>query len=335
MGAEFSELVYEAFSAGSEFGLESTFTEEIRALPRWCAMPDGRRWSGIPIVVVLHHNSAPETSNNIGYFSARDPSQNCMLFETVQAAVRDYQQRLLAEFDNLGFLISEEHGRFRLGPALARSDAESELYHGPADRRSNERWVTVSRDLVGVTYEVELFEALINRQHVLEAELQQFFEQHPHFLTMNAWSAAIPHPRFTRETGEILIPDFVLEPIIAERALARGSSWQILELKRPDDVVLVGPERRRRLSAQVHTALAQLREYRGFFENPAHTAEVAGVLGVPVRRPQMAVLIGRLRDGEDLDALDAEQERENVRVVTYDEILDRQRALVDPPRRRP
>jgi hypothetical protein len=41
-----------------------------------------------------------------------------------------------------------------------------------------------------------------------------------------------------------------------------------------------------------------------------------------------AVLIGRPRDVENLDALDAAREREHVRMVTYDEILDRQRALL-------
>lgn len=74
-------------------------------------------------------------------------------------------------------------------------------------------------------------------------------------------------------------------------------------------------------------AIAQLRDYGNYFADPNRAKDVERVLGRQVRRPQLAVLIGR-DNGEDPDVLDAEQLRANVRIVTYDEILDRQIALL-------
>jgi hypothetical protein len=312
----------------------------LRNLPARSAMADGRRWSALPIIVLGHIDLDPRdltdevsglgvtiVPRNLG---AGQKSGREAFRDTVLDLVGEYRQRLLAEYEELGFLVTQDHGRFRLAPALARRkrDAETPLYSSMADRRDPHRWFTVGRDAIGVAYEVELFEALISRRSVTEDEIQKFLEEHPHFITMSYWSSAIPQPRFGGEGGT-LIPDFVLAPIVAERR-ARDSEWQVLDLKRPQVPLMVGRDGRRRFSAHVWSAIAQLHQYRGYFENPAHSNEIALVLGRTVRRPQLAILIGRQHASEDLDALDAEQERTNVRIITYDEILDRQRAFYHP-----
>jgi hypothetical protein len=308
----------------------AAITRAIRDVPSSAAMADGRRWRSLPILafgdwdIVPAYNTDPIT--NAGRFVPGSQQGGDGLAERCDALIIEYRNRLLAEYDDLGFLITEDHGRLRLGPALfPRENVESELYYGPADRRP--RWVTVSRDVVGITWEAELFEALINKTGVTEAELQRFFEEYPHFLTMQIWSRAIPHPRLlSGDAGDLLIPDFVLEPIVAERR-ARDPEWQILELKKPQDRLTTYVAGRAILSRRLAGAIAQLRGYRGFFENPDNAGVVERVLGHAIRRPALAVLIGRSKN-EDPEILDMQQEHEKVRFVTYDEILDRQHALI-------
>lgn len=316
----------------------------LRELPASSAMPDGRRWNRVPIVILgwrissradlgedVHVYRGPRRRVLPGLGPAEfvadvgELDDDLVLF--MDDIVEDYHRRIVDDYRDLGFLITEDHGRLQLSPALKpREPVESELYYGPADRRDRSRYITIHRDFYGISYEAEELEALINRKDVTEPELQKFFERHPHFLTSGIWSRAISHPRLPLDDRKSLVPDFVLEPIIAERR-ARDLEWQILDLKRPQERLVVGSERRRRLTSEVMKAIAQLRDYGEYFADPQHAKNVERALGHPVRRPQLAVLIGR-DDGEHGDVLDAEGVRHNVRLVTYDEILDRQIALL-------
>ncbi len=322
----------ESESAAAWMDRAAAIARAIRELPAWCAMPDGRKWNRIPIIVPGgEHGIALDDvevvrGRRFGDVSGKEYAD---VINAIDARVEAYHARLIDQYDDMGLMITEDHGRLRIGPALAardRDDLESEFYYGRADRRDRTKWATVSRDAIGITYEAELFEALINKREVTEAELQAFFEEHPHFLTVRMWSRAIPHPRLPQDGREVLVPDFVLAPIVAERD-ARDSDWQVLELKKPKERVLTSVDGRATLSRKVAGALQQLREYREYMEDPRNTAHVENALGFAIRRPKLAVLIGR-RAGLDLDELDKVQERERVDIVTYDEILERQRALL-------
>jgi hypothetical protein len=152
------------------------------------------------------------------------------------------------------------------------------------------------------------------------------YEEHPHFLTFQRAAEPIPHIQFKSRDGRLLIPDFILKPIVA---VERDSNWEVLDLKRPQVRLLSGPVRRLQLSHEVHKAIRQLRDYGDYFHNAENTEKVEQVLGHRVRRPRLAVLIGRLPKKPQLEALEAEQERvPDVRIVTYDEILEHQLVLI-------
>ena len=105
-------------------------------------------------------------------------------------------------------------------------------------------------------------------------------------------------------------------------------NWRVLDLKKPGARLLAGPSQHIRLSHEVIQAIAQLRDYGDYFRNPENTDRIAGVLGHRLKYPELAVLIGRLREC-DPEMLDQAQSRErNVRIVTYDEVLQHQRRLV-------
>jgi Domain of unknown function (DUF4263) len=243
----------------------------------------------------------------------------------IQEAIHAYRSELLAEFEDLGFIVTYEHGRYRVGPAFKRRpELVGRFYVGAFDQRPD-RFVTVHRDLLGVQLEVEQFEHLINRGDVEERELQTFLEQHPHFLSSVARPLA--HVSFRNSAGRLLVPDFILKPIVAAQ---RDSRWEILDLKRPHVSLLVGSGARKRLSHEVATAIRQLRDYGDYFADPRSTDQIQEKLGHRLRRPKLGVLIGRLRN-LDVEALEAEQSRiTDVRIITYDEILELQRSLLTP-----
>jgi len=313
----------------------------IRELPDRAAMIDGRKWGAVPTIHVNLFGDLPPEAwlgsklilDRLGdtgllatpYADADETDENVArdTATLIRSVVQDYRERVVNELDSLGLMVTYDRGRFRVCPAMKpRKTLSGYYYFGPADRRE-ERFVTIDRDHFGVQLEMELFEVLINRQGVREFELQQFFEDHPHFLSRRA--QPLPHVTLRATTGKVLIPDFILRPLAA---VQRDSRWQVLELKRPQDVLLVGRNGRKRLSCTVDTAIRQLRSYGDYFADQRHAEYVCERLGYPLRRPKLGILIGRL-DHCDIEALELEQSRiPDVTIVTYDEILEEQRALL-------
>jgi hypothetical protein len=328
----------EAWELGSppDLNLETAgerFAREVRRLQGSCAMLDGRIWRAIPIVLVLSGTGVALSKERIGLLAS---SESVVFVEALQdfeptfrainTAVGDYRQRLLAEFSNRGYVISYRDGRYRVALAMnPTGDVEGFLYDPHRDQRNlRGRFFTVDRDPNGVQYEIGQFEALINRQETNESELQKFFEENPHFLADARISMPLPHVRLESHRGNLLVPDFVIKPIVAYQ---RDSNWQVLDLKKPRARLLAG-SRHVRLSHEVTQAITQLRNYGDYFKNPENTKRVSAALGHGLRYPSLAVLIGRLRESE-VEELEKAQSRESdVRIVTYDEILQRQQLLV-------
>lgn len=306
--------------------------EDLRRLPNDCAMRDGRKWNAVPFLVI------PGAEVNVAEINERVPQGIQFLpfvghpgkaADHIRSAIVAYRQRILDELDNLGFLVAYREGRYVVGPALVPKERlEGEFYFGPADSRLlRKQCYTVDRDVYGVQQEVEEFEALLNDTRTQEPELQRFFEDHPRFLLETGFAQALPHVGLRDPEGRLIVPDFILRPVVASQ---RDSKWEVLELKRPQVKLLVGPARRRRLSQEVMAAIRQVRGYQDYFANPQNTAAVAQALGRPLRHPRVGVLIGRLPCGADAEALEVEQARyPGVRIVTYDEILEQQRAKLN------
>jgi|SRR5882672_6017044 len=306
------------------------FVRELRELDSVHAMADGRKWCALPFVLILSgafaESSIPQSLDITTIVEPHRPQDALAKIEDIY---RRYRNRLLDELDNLGILVTYEHGRYRVGPALAtnKKNRESRLYYAAADRRDKAKYYTIDRDNVGIQYEVELFEALINDPKISETRLQQFFEDHPHFLLATRLLQSLPHVPLRDSQGKLFVPDFVLKPIVAAR---RDSNWEVLDLKLPQAKLLAGPRDHKRFSRDVAQAIAQVKDYRDYFENPENSAAVQNALGHRLRHPKLGIVIGRLPSSEaELETLERQQSREpGVRVVTYDEILETQKNLV-------
>jgi len=126
-------------------------------------MPDGRKWKVIPFLILFNEREVSSLPFDIrshstdvySYFDDQDA------FRWIKSAVDGYKAKVIASFDNLGFLVKYENGRFRLGPALSgKKDLESDFYNGEADLTRSYRTdlVTIDRDAYGVQFEVEQLE---------------------------------------------------------------------------------------------------------------------------------------------------------------------------------
>jgi len=163
---------------------------------------------------------------------------------------------------------------------------------------------------------VEL-EELVNDPSVAESDLQEYFEKHPHLLAGISYDRIIPHPILARDREGPLIPDFMLEP-------TGGGFADVLDLKLPRERLVVGRKDRLRLSAHVAEALAQVREYRAYFENPERRQAVQDRYGLQAYRPTVAVLIGRDpgagREKFELKRL-WDELPSHAKLMTYDDLL--------------
>ncbi|MCP4629981.1 MAG: DUF4263 domain-containing protein, partial [bacterium] len=132
------------------------------------------------------------------------------------------------------------------------------------------------------------------------------------------------HIALTKEEGESLIPDFVLEPIDSRRLC------DLLELKLPTAPIYVKKKNRSRYSARVFEACAQLKKYKLFFDEEKNRNKIQENYGLLSYKPMMLVIIGRKGnvDPIDLKIMDSDIPP-NVRVLTYDDVVDRAKRRVD------
>jgi hypothetical protein len=308
------------------------FVQALRSMPYWCTMVDGRKWSGVPVMLV-HRNTIEdeqidECTRRKRTYSISFNRDRTEVTRAARRIVNEYRVSILDDLANLGFLVSYDHGRYRVGPAYERPRSlDGELFFVGADHTAPERYLTVHRDICGIERDIEEFEYLLNSSETTEPQLQKYFEDHPGLLDPLMGTIPLPHLPLRKTSGELLIPDFVQRPLVAPY---RDSNWRVLDLKRPQAKLLSGPARRRYYSNEVVKAIRQLRDYGEYFRDPAHSTSLRTLLGRPLRNPRLAVLIGRA-DAKltDVEALNSEQARNSdVQIVSYDEILEQQHVFL-------
>ena len=170
--------------------------------------------------------------------------------------------------------------------------------------------------------EAARLEELINDPSVREHDLQAFFEENPYLLAGTSYDRVIPHPVLARDESGPLIPDFMLEP--------KDDFADVLDLKLPGVPLVTGRRDRLHPTAHVTDAIAQVREYGAYFEDPAHRQAVQDRYGLRAYRPTLAAVIGR-DPGPDRDPFELRRIWDDlprhVRIRTYDQLLQQVRRL--------
>jgi len=307
--------------------------EDIGNLPESCAMRDGRKWKSVPFIVLCSPSNAgfeltPEIRQSTrAYILTRHHYYPTVILHEIRRIVDQYHDRVLEEYRKVGIMVRFEHGRAQVGPALRRRhpNLETEYYYPRADRRNNRGWLTVKRDSEGIRLDVELFQALIDRK-VTETEMHRFFEENPAILMEARLGIPISHrPDFTRPRS--WKPDFAFSPILGP---IRGKEIEVMELKGPAERTLsakVHPG----FSSKVHRAIDQVRDYDRCFRDPANFQAILKSFGFLPDSSKLAVLIGRDPSSEaEKEAFELRRSEIDVRVITYDEILQTQAKQIKP-----
>jgi hypothetical protein len=295
-------------------------------------MRDGRKWKRIPQIVLTNHGHRPEGYGGIDVEFVVDVTE-WMLFSgyaspvtwsRIETIVNRYHQKAMSEYERVGFLVTVDHGLYRVKRAFHKKTSdESEFYYEGKDKRRFHGFVTIGRDNDGVGYEALLFEQLLNDPKVGEREIHNFFEEHPDLLAEAMMGVPISHQPYFPANKQT--PDFAVSP-----ALPRDSGeWvKLLELKGPDAKILANKRYLHRgLAPAVIQALAQVNDYNESIRDPLNLKSVEKALGYVPEFSERAVLIGRSPLAQDAELWNKRRgEQPSVRVITYDELLQEQRA---------
>jgi hypothetical protein len=302
----------------------------IRTLPENCAMRDGRKWKRIPQIVSTDHGRREpaydgldvEFVTDVTEWMLHDGYSSTLTWRQIEEAVNRYHSKALEEYERVGFLVTADHGRYRVKRAFhKKSSRESEFYFGGKDKSRFHRYVTIGRDTEGIDYEAMLFEQLLNDPKTGERQVHNFLEEHPDLLAEAMMGNPISHsPRFPSNKQT---PDYVISPIVP-----RGSGdWaRLLELKGPEATILDSSRLLHRgLSHAVTKALAQVNDYNEYFRDPLNLKSVEEALGYIPEFSERAVLIGRNPSSQDVVLWEKRKaERHPIKIVTYDELLREQ-----------
>lgn len=104
----------------------------------------------------------------------------------------------------------------------------------------------------------------------------------------------------------------------------------VVDLKLPSQRVIKPTPRREGLYANVHEGISQLRRYHRYFADSANRDYVHEQLGFTAYDPRLVLVVGRSLDFEDPAArADVIKRARPVELVTYEDVLRRQKRLLD------
>lgn len=179
-------------------------------------------------------------------------------------------------------------------------------------------------ELFSLQTAIEELEDLVNSPKAMESDFQNFFEKNQDFIVNDGYRRAHSHVILSKETGEWLIPDFVLEPV------EQGSLCDILELKLPTADIFVLKNNRARYSAAVFEAAAQLREYSRFFDEERNRDRFNRAYpSLRAFKPRMFVIIGRSGKVTQFQRREIESDFPNLTLRTYDQLVARMKWKFD------
>ncbi|MCP4677928.1 MAG: DUF4263 domain-containing protein [Deltaproteobacteria bacterium] len=217
--------------------------------------------------------------------------------------------------EDIQYLMTLEEGRLVFRPTSTLDPYRIE--HTPGIVRDSFAVLTHFKERYSALSPAEILELedLINNPRAKEADLQKFFESHPHLFRQWDYRDVYPHVFLTREEAGPLIPDFVLVDPELQRSM-------IVDLKLPQAKVVRRQHNRDRFSAAITEARAQLLEYRDWFEESSNRDKLKNRLGMEIYRPRLGVVIGSSTDFRTaFERQKLASTVQDIDIVTYDDIV--------------
>ncbi|NQE45671.1 hypothetical protein C5S31_06605 [ANME-1 cluster archaeon GoMg2] len=169
------------------------------------------------------------------------------------------------------------------------------------------------KPLADLANKIETFKTMIKSPGIMEIELQKYFEANPEFLHFGSIYKKIYPQILLKGTNGDLKPDFFLERV------ADGYS-DILDIKLPDKNLIVGKPTRIKFSSHVESSIAQVDEYREFFDDPKNRKQIERKYGIKIYKPTIFVLIGIDESPQERIKINSRYSSK-IKIITYDHIL--------------
>lgn len=307
----------------------------IRGMGEKLAFLGAVRAAAVPIIAVTQEG-AFGPSADIKWFEILDSAtfdrHPEALAAEVIATISGWRQSLIQELDYVGYAVTlNAQGDLDVSHALVRRRLETEILteeSTPGSLRAGQ-YLILAQDMLQEFAPYRKLQYLLNNYRQLasaqgckpETIFQRFFEDHPHLIRRDLFDAhwAQPSLRISEDSEEALRPDFVLRP---RGAAAVGTKWQILDLKLPDDPLVVSQRFHASLSSKLTRAIQQLQNYRDYFNRPEAGEELKRHFGFRPLNPRLAVLIGRRDRLNDPSIMDKAQGPRylDIEILTYDDI---------------
>ena len=246
------------------------------------------------------------------------------------------EKRYHSFWDNIGALRSYGDGtstKYHFGFVEFFGDiSESNFTVQKAKSRAHiyaEKWITrkISGNKVDSVKELrdalDDFKNLILRADVDEPDIERFLDKSPWILE-RGFGYKRYHSQVTVDETHLSRSEQDIRP---DKFLERNDGYcDILDLKRPDAILLVRKTNRTHASAKLTEAEAQVDNYVTFVNEPKVRDELHN-RGIKVLSPKGLVLIGRT-PSDDLENWEYVRNRLSVSAYTYDDLINELETII-------
>ncbi len=319
----------------------------IHGLPNYISMPNGTRWNGIPIALLVEDDQvAAAVASDPGlrfvvpcitqprwnwYYDYVDPWQD--IYERIDKAAYENTLQRLEEMQSLGhrFQIKDDRWIRLIPPSMRRRfgalpEIESTLYDGGSDsllrhrRKEYDSWT--GRDVVliersAVERDLSKYENLVSKAHS-EAEMQRFYEQSPYVLGAGAYETTA-HPAFqSNDASSPMYPDLVHHSFNSGLV---PKAAKIIELKTPRTRLLTKTGLDWHWARQAMAGLAQTRRYAAHAKERQYKHQMEAVFGEAPKRIEKLLIAGNAGKYDHERLALARSYDNDIEVRGYDEML--------------
>jgi hypothetical protein len=331
---------------GDALTIAALLANQIRDLPGYVTMPNGIRWSRLPIVIVVENDDIRRRAHGDPLLrrvtiASAYPGWDSV-YMTVAAVVRDFGMLLVEEYRSMGWSIEVEHGRYirTQAPRGKRRDArveriETDLYDGNRDQwylaRGDRARLPLSllfTDETAVERDIDDLRRKISQIHS-ERVYQGFVDRRTYLLGAAPYELLPQAPLWNPDSGEDRYADYSLNRL---QLSPLDPPSRLVDLKVPQAKLLVRARKYQKVGQEIATGIAQLRGYKRDLEDPRSVEHLQRLFanGGPLGP---GLLIAGTKANVDRAALEYERDlyREQVELQTYDELLENaeQRYLAD------
>ncbi|MEL6847888.1 MAG: Shedu anti-phage system protein SduA domain-containing protein [Bacteroidota bacterium] len=244
--------------------------------------------------------------------------------------VKEWRKAVIGELDNLG--IQYNSGKVDYSfyfSSRRKKKVETKILSDNFrlfPRKLNYAWLEPNEKQIQIN--IDHFIKLLKGSESIgtkgeEKKYHQFFIKNPYFILRDNFKKYWYETKLSYSAKRYFEPDFSLKPNLDYR-----TDLNILEIKLPNEGFIKKTKFHPSPYQKLMSHIFQVNDYKDYLESGEHNREVNNSFGYIPSRIDYNILIGRKKDKEENEYFLTKRMRqmgaENIRLLTYDELLDYQ-----------